>query len=49
MPYVLVIGDKEAEQGVVAVRQRTEGDLGTMQVSAFITLAKEEVANKARK
>ncbi len=49
VPYVLVIGDKEAEQGVVAVRQRTEGDLGTMQVSAFITLAKEEVANKARK
>lgn len=49
VPYVLVIGDKEAEQGVVAVRQRTEGDIGTMQVSAFITLAKEEVANKARK
>lgn len=49
VPYVLVIGDKEAEQGVVAVRQRTEGDLGTMQVSDFITLAKEEVASKARK
>ncbi len=49
VPYVLVIGDKEAEQGVVAVRQRTEGDLGTMQVSDFIALAKEEVANKARK
>lgn len=49
VPYVLVIGDKEAEQGVVAVRQRTEGDIGTMQVSDFITLAKEEVASKARK
>ena len=49
VPYVLVIGDKEAEQGVVAVRQRTEGDLGTMQVSDFIALAKEEVASKARK
>ncbi len=49
VPYVLVIGDKEAEQGVVAVRQRTEGDLDTMQVSDFIALAKEEVASKARK
>lgn len=49
VPYVLVIGDKEAEQGVVAVRQHTEGDIGTMQVSDFITLAKEEVASKARK
>lgn len=49
VPYVLVIGDKEAEQGVVAVRQRTEGDIGTMQVSDFIALAKEEVASKARK
>lgn len=49
VPYVLVIGDKEAEQGVVAVRQRTEGDLGTMQVSDFIALAKEEIASKARK
>ena len=49
VPYVLVIGDKEAEQGVVAVRQRTEGDLDTMQVSDFIALAKEEVTSKARK
>ena len=49
VPYVLVIGDKEAEQSVVAVRQRTEGDIGTMQVSDFIALAKEEVASKARK
>ena len=30
IPYMLVIGDKEAEAGTVAVRQRGKGDIGTM-------------------
>lgn len=46
VPYCLVIGDKEAEQGVVAVRHRTEGDLGVMTLDEFATKALKEVATK---
>ena len=49
VPYVLVIGDKEAEEGVVAVRHRAEGDLGTMTVADFVAKAQEEIASKVRK
>ncbi len=46
VPYVLVVGDKEAEQNVVAVRHRTEGDLGTMSVADFVGKCLMEVATK---
>lgn len=46
VPYCLVIGDKEAEQGVVAVRHRTEGDLGVMTLDEFAAKALKEVATK---
>ena len=46
VPYILVIGDKEAEQNVVAVRHRTDGDLGVMSVDDFAKLALIEVATK---
>jgi threonyl-tRNA synthetase len=45
-PYMLVVGDKEAEAGAVAVRRHREGDIGTMPVSEFRDLALEEVADK---
>ena len=45
---MLVIGDKEVESGVVAVRSRRDGDIGTMPLSAFIEKAKEEVRSKAK-
>ncbi len=48
VPYMLVIGDKEAEQGVVSVRHRKEGDLGTMTLEAFLGKALTEIATKAR-
>ncbi len=48
VPYMLVIGDKEAEEGVVAVRHRKDGDLGTMPLDAFIGKALTEIATKAR-
>ncbi|WP_085834231.1 threonine--tRNA ligase [Clostridium merdae] len=48
IPYMLVIGDKEVENGVVAVRSRRDGDIGTMPLSAFIEKAKEEVRSKAK-
>ena len=46
VPYILVVGDKEAEQNVVSVRHRADGDLGIMSVSDFAKLALMEVATK---
>lgn len=42
IPYMLVIGDKEIQDGKVAVRKHGEGDKGAMTVDDFITLIKEE-------
>ncbi len=47
-PYMLVLGDKEVEQGVVAVRSRKEGDLGAMTLEAFLSKACKEAATRAR-
>lgn len=47
-PYMLVIGDKEMENGAVAVRSRKEGDLGSMAVQAFVDKIVEEIETKAK-
>lgn len=47
VPYMLIIGDKEVENGVVAVRSRKGGDLGTMSVDAFIEKVIEEIKNRS--
>ncbi len=46
VPYMLVVGDKEVEEGKVAVRHRKEGDKGAMLVSDFISLIVKEVNSK---
>ncbi len=46
IPYVLVVGDREAESGTVAVRSKKEGNLGAMTVEEFVNLIKEKVARK---
>jgi threonyl-tRNA synthetase len=43
VPYMLVIGDREAGDGTVAVRSRTLGDQGTRSVAQFISDAREEI------
>ncbi len=43
IPYMLVIGDKEVENGEVAVRSRANGDLGGMSVDAFLAMVKEKI------
>ena len=48
VPYMLVMGDKEVEAGLVSVRSREDGDLGTMSVSDFLAKALLEVAQKTR-
>lgn len=42
VPYKLIVGDKEMESETVSIRRRGEGDIGSMQKDAFITLVKEE-------
>jgi threonyl-tRNA synthetase len=46
IPYMLVVGRREAEGGQVAVRLRTEEDLGAMDLDAFIKMAQEAIAEK---
>ncbi len=48
VPYMLVVGDKEMEEGAVAVRSRKEGDKGSMKVNDFILALMDEIANKTR-
>ena len=49
IPYMLVIGDREAEQNVVSVRHRKDGDLGSMSLEAFIGRVLQEIALKEKK
>jgi threonyl-tRNA synthetase len=46
IPYMLVIGDREAAEGTVAVRARAGGDRGAQAVDAFVTAAVEEVRTR---
>lgn len=46
VPYMLVIGDREAESGVVAVRHREQGDLGTRVLPELIRELKEMIASR---
>ena len=46
VPYMLVIGDREATEGTVSVRSRTGGDLGGRTVAEFIASAKDEITRK---
>ncbi len=48
VPYMLIIGDKEVENNVVAVRSRKSGDLGTMPLDEFTASVLKEVAEKSR-
>jgi threonyl-tRNA synthetase len=46
VPYMLVVGDREMEAGAVAVRLRTEEDLGARSVEEFIAMAQEAIVEK---
>ncbi len=47
VPYMLVIGEQEAETNKVAVRHRTLGDQGVVSVEEFVTRVKEEITTRA--
>ncbi len=40
-PYMLIVGDKEAESGQVGVRERTQGDLGARTIDELVAMVKE--------
>ncbi len=47
VPYILVLGDKEVQQNVVAVRERGGKDLGAMPLDAFIGIVRTKIGEKA--
>jgi threonyl-tRNA synthetase len=47
IPYMLVIGDKEAEENVVAVRKRKQGDIGKMTLDTFVSMLNEGIKTKS--
>ena len=42
VPYMLIIGDKEKEEGTVSVRMREKGDVGSMPLAEFAERVKKE-------
>ncbi|MDR1465476.1 MAG: threonine--tRNA ligase [Oscillospiraceae bacterium] len=46
IPYMLLLGDKELENGTVSVRKRGEGDLGAMAAEDFLSIALRQVAER---
>ncbi|MBO9594500.1 MAG: threonine--tRNA ligase [Niabella sp.] len=47
IPYMLVIGEKEVNEGKVAIRRQGKGDAGVKSVEEFIAGVKNEIANRA--
>jgi threonyl-tRNA synthetase len=48
IPYMLVVGDREAAERTVSVRERSGGDKGSSSIDAFIAAAREEIAHKSK-
>ncbi len=48
IPYMLVIGDREAEAGTVSVRHRHKGDQGVQSVEAFLAMLQAEIQGRLR-
>jgi threonyl-tRNA synthetase len=48
IPFMLVIGDREAESGQVSVRSRARGDQGPSSLESFISMARDLVASRSR-
>ncbi len=46
IPYILVVGDKEKEAGLVAVRKRGKGDVGVEKIKTFLSTLEKEIKSK---
>ena len=49
IPYMLVVGDQEAQDGTVSVRTRSGGDEGVMPLDAFLTQCLSEIDTKSKR
>ncbi len=49
VPYMILMGDKDIENGTISVRSRKDGDIGSMSVEQFLETALEEINTKAIK
>ena len=47
VPFMLVLGDREMEQGNVAVRERSKGDIGVMSTNDFVEMARKLIELRA--
>jgi threonyl-tRNA synthetase len=43
VPFMIVVGEKEQAEGLVSVRKKRDGDVGSMTLDAFIAMAQEEI------
>ena len=46
VPYMIIAGEKEMNEGTVSVRSRKQGDLGSMSLDAFMEMLGKEVDDK---
>ncbi|MCL7765369.1 threonine--tRNA ligase [Polaribacter sp. Z014] len=49
VPFMVIVGEKEEEEGTVSVRKHGEGDLGTFTIEEFISLIKAEESKTLKK
>ena len=49
VPYMVIVGDRDIENGTVSPRHRADGDLGAMSFDEFVALVKDVVDTKAKK
>jgi threonyl-tRNA synthetase len=49
VPYMLILGEKEAQDGNVSVRKHRQGDVGTMKAESFVQLINDEISNNVSK
>jgi threonyl-tRNA synthetase len=47
LPYMLIVGDKEAATGAVSLRVRGQGDQGSMPLEDFVTRAQSLIESKS--
>jgi threonyl-tRNA synthetase len=43
-PYLLVVGEKEAQDGLVSVRRHGQGDIGSMPLASFVQSVQTQIA-----
>lgn len=48
VPFMLIVGEKEQEEGKVSVRKKGEGDLGIMLINEYVQLAAEEISKNMK-